>query len=351
MKHEEIRHTLSEFIDGAITPGEKAIIEQHLMTCTECANALRELRKTIEHIHAVEAIESPAWMTKKIMAKVREEQEAEKGLWQRVFAPFFMKFPVQAVAVLFLSVTAFYIFTTMHPAEKYTEAPMERFAKQEAHDASRDAPKHKAPEITEHREKKVAQGPDYKSLDMKYEYEKPAPPVPQDRTVSSAPAPGKLADKTLKAPVVDSKDIYALSPKSVSPLMAEQAAPSAGAVLQSTAKRKAASEERNAKSSLAADREADALLDVTEHFVKVDLPETMKKMGLQYHIRKFESGLADLGWMRETNAYRSKLCTSRYVVDVDLSGKLSKYLYCYDRSQITLLGIYEFKDGTWSEIK
>ena len=350
MKHEEIRPKLSEFIDGTITPGEKTIIEQHLKTCTECADALRELRKTIEHIHAIEEVKSPAWMKQKIMAKVQEEQEAEKGLWQRVFAPFFMKFPVQAVAVLFLSVTAFYIYTTMHPAEKYIEAPMERFAKQEAHDASRDAPKHKAPEITEHREKKVAQGPDYKSLDMKYEYEKPAPPVPQDRTVSSAPAPGKLADKTLKAPVVDSKDIYALSPKSVSPLMAEQAAPSAGAVLQSTAKRKAASEERNAKSSLAADREADALLDVTEHFVKVDLPEKMKKKGLQYHTRKFETNLADLGWMQQSNTFRANPCTTRYVVDVGLSGKLSKYLYCYDRTRITLLGVYELQHGVWSEI-
>lgn len=189
MDHNDVRHKLSEFIDGAVTPGEKADIEQHLKTCAECTEALRELRKTIEHVHALEEVESPTWMTQKIMAKVREEQEAKTGIWQRFFVPFLIKFPVQAVAVLFLSVTAFYIYTTMHPAEKYAEAPVERFAKQKTHGASRDAQEHKAHEITERREKKVAQGPDYKSLDMKYEYEKPAQPVLQEQPAASAPAP------------------------------------------------------------------------------------------------------------------------------------------------------------------
>jgi hypothetical protein len=231
MDHNDIRHKLSEFIDGAITPGEKADIEQHLKTCTECSEALRELRKTIEHIHAVEQVDSPAWMTQKIMTKVREEAEEKKGLWQRVFAPFFTLFPVQAVAVLFLSVTVFYIYTTMHPAEKYAEAPIERIAKQEAHEQSRDALKQKAPEITERREKKVAQGPDYKSLDMKYEYEKPAPPMPLEQPAASAPAPAKREAKMYAQDKTDLEKRSA-SPRaeSVAPsLMAKQAAPSAGA--------------------------------------------------------------------------------------------------------------------------
>ncbi|MEK6745057.1 MAG: DUF2275 domain-containing protein [Nitrospirota bacterium] len=237
MKHEEMRHKLSEFIDGAVTPGEKETIELHLKTCTECSDALRELRKTIEHIHAVEEVESPAWMTQKIMAKVRAEQEAKTGLWQRVFAPFLRQFPVQAVAVLFLSVTAFYLYTTMHPTKKYAEAPIERFAKREADDASRAAPKHKAPEIAERREKKVAQVPDYKSLDMKYEYEKPAPPLPaapgveavatREEPAALAPAPAR---REATIPVKDEADLekraFALkAKKSAAPFqMAEQAA-------------------------------------------------------------------------------------------------------------------------------
>ena len=281
MKHAEIRHRLSEYIDGAITPGEKATIEEHLRTCTECSDALRELRKTIEHIHAVGEVESPAWLTQKIMAKVREEQEAKRNLWQRVFAPFLGKFPVQAVAVLFLAVTAFYLYSSINPAQKYTEEPVGMLAKKAAPavDQMRDegkAVREAAPEA-----KQAPRKPGYKSLDMKYAYETPAPPVPQDRQVAPAPPPEKEAERPTAFEEDAATGKRPAAPRTASPsLMMERAAPSAGAVRQTQARREASPEDRKAGKTLAADREADALLDVTEHFVKVDLPGTMKQKGL-----------------------------------------------------------------------
>jgi hypothetical protein len=353
MKHEEIRHKLSEFIDGAVTPDEKADIERHLKTCTECADALRELRKTIEHIHAIEEVESPAWITQKIMAKVREEQEAKNGIWQRVFAPFLMKFPVQAVAVLFLAVTAYFIYTNVNPTRKYSEEPVGLLAKKEAPAVGRMKEGDKTLRETAPKPDQAPRKPGYKSLDMKYEYEKPAAPVPQEQPAASAPVPAKReAPASVKDEAYLEKRAFAPRAKAgTQSLMADQAAPAAGAVQSAEVKRKAVSEDHNAKNTLSADRDADALLDITEHFAKVDLPEKMKIKGLRYHSRKFETGLADQAWMLETNAYRSKYCAKRYVVDVDLSGKLSKYLYCYDKSQITLLGVYELKEGIWSEMK
>ena len=350
MDHNDIRHKLSEFIDGAITPVEKADIEQHLKICTECANALRELRKTIEHIHEIEEVESPAWMTQKIMAKVRAEQDAKNTLWQRFFVPIFMTEPIRAVAVLFLSVTVFYIYMTMHPAEKYAEAPMERLAKQEAQDPSRDTQIQKAPEIAERREKKVAQEPAYKSLDMKYEYEKPSPPVPQKQPAASAPAPTKGEAQMYARDKADMEKRLA-APRAAAPsMLAEQAAPSAGAAQPTEDKHATASEGRKVKKASATDKEADIQLDITEHFAKVDLPGKMKIKGLTYRTRKFEKDIEELRWMQGSSAYRSKACSNRYVVDVDLSGKLSKYLYCYDQARITLLGVYELKDGAWTEV-
>lgn len=355
MDHNDIRHKLSEYIDGAVAPGEKAAIEQHLKTCGECADALRELRKTIEHIHAVGEVESPAWMTQQIMAKVRKEAEEKKGLWhwQRVFAPFLMKFPVQAVAVLFLSVTAFYLYTTMHPAEKHAEAPMERFAKQEAHNGLRDAHKQKAPEITGRREKKIAQGSDYKALDMKYEYEKPAPPVPQEQPAASAPAPAKREAKMYARAKADlEKRSASLRAEAVAPsMMAEQAAPAAGATQLPIAKEAASPETHRAKDALSVDKDAEARLAVTEHFVNFDLPAKKKVKGLSFAIRTFETDDTHLQWMQKTTTYKSRPCTSKYVVDVELPGSLSKYLYCYDHSKVKLLSVFEFKNGNWSEIK
>lgn len=351
MNHEAIRHKLSEFIDGAITAGEKAVIEQHLKTCSECTDALRELRKTIEHIHAIEEAESPAWMTQKIMAKVRTEAENKKGIWQRIFAPFLMKFPVQAVAVLFLAVTAYYIYTSINPAQKYAEEPVGMLAKKEAPSGRHMGEEDKAVRDAAPGVKQDAHKPGYKSLDMKYSYEKPAAPVPQEQQAASAPAPAKREAPTPTRDEAD-REKRPAAPEAAAPaIMAEQAAPTAGADQQLRTKHESASNERKSVNLLSADRDANIQLDITEHFVKYDLPEKMKIKGLSYTIRKFEKDIADLRWIQETGVYRSKPCSNRYVIDVELSGKLSKYFYCYDRAQITLLGVYELEGGAWTEIK
>jgi hypothetical protein len=340
MNHEEIRHKLSEFIDGAVAPGAQAEIEHHLKTCSECSEALRELRSAVEHIHAVEEVDAPAWMTQKIMAKVREERDSKRGLWQRVFAPVLGHFPVQAVAVLFLAVTAFYIYHSIKPTQKYTEEPVGMVSKKEAPAGDHMREKDAAVRDAVPKAKQAPGKPDYKSLDMKYAYEKPAPPAPQDRSVASAPAPAK-EEKAGKP---------AAAPRTAAPsFITEQAAPSTGAVRQPEARREALSEELAAKKAFEGDREAETLLEVTEHFVKVDLPENMKRKGLRYHTRKFDPGLTDLRWMGETKTFRASPCSNRYVVDVDLSGRLAKYLYCYDRSRIRLLGVYELRQDGWTE--
>jgi hypothetical protein len=353
MKHEEIRHKLSEFIDGVITPGEKSAIEQHLKTCTECSDALRELRKTIEHIHAVEEVDSPAWMTQTIMAKVRAEQEAKKSLWQRVFAPVFMKFPVQAVAVLFLAVTAYYIYSSINPAQKYTEEPVGMPAKKEAPAVGRMKEEDKAVREAAPESKEAARKPGYKSLNMKYAYEKPAAPVPREQPVASAPAPEKRETQMYAQDKTD------LERRSVSPkakaeapsLMAEQTAPAAGAAQHLVTKKTISPERRNAKDGLSVNKEAEARLAVTEHFVNFDLPAKQKVKGLSFVVRIFQTDDTDLQWMQKTSAYQSRPCASKYVVDMELSGSLSKYLYCYDHSHVKLLGVFGFKNGNWSEIK
>jgi hypothetical protein len=354
MKHDEIRYKLSEFIDGAITPGEKAIIEQHMKTCSECADALRELRKTIEHIHAVEEVESPTWMTQKIMAKVRIEAGNKKGIWQRVFTPFLMEFPVQAAAVVFLAVTAYYIYSSINPAQKYTEEPVGMPAKKEAPAVRRMKDEDKVVRDAAPESKEAARKPGYKSLDMKYAYEKPAAPVPREQPVASAPAPEKRETQMYAQDKTD-LERRSVSPKAkaVAPsLMSEQPAPAAGAAQHLVVKEAISPERRNAKDALSVDKaEAEARLAVTEHFVNFDLPAKQKVKGLNFVIRIFQTDDTDLQWMQKTSAYRSRPCAGKYVVDVELSGSLSKYLYCYDRSHVKLLGIFGFKNGNWSVIK
>lgn len=221
MDHNAIRHMLSEYIDGAVTAEEKSEIEAHLKTCEQCKGAVSELRKTIEHIKQVEEVEPPAWMTQKIMAQVREEAEKKRSIFQKLFYPLAVKLPLEAVGVLFLAVTAFYVYQTMQPTEKYYQAPVEIQSKQEP-----------APEITaKGSENKISdssrqlmqapQSPNYKALDMKPEYEKPAPPILADR-IAPAPAPSGPIEQPILAKKEAAVEKRSASPQAGASNMAEK---------------------------------------------------------------------------------------------------------------------------------
>jgi hypothetical protein len=353
MNHIEIRHKLSEYIDGAVTPQERAAIDEHLKTCTTCADALAELRKTIEQVKQIEEVEAPAWMTQKIMANVREVHEKRSGILNILFNYFVTGRAIRVAAVLFLTVTVYYIYSSMHPAEKYAEAPMGRLAKQEAPAETQDAAKRKAPVSAEQLKKKIAQEPGYKSLDMKYEYEKPAPPVPEApgagivaaRDESAASAPAKRSAPMMAKEEAALENKQAISKAFAPSVMAEQTAPSQEAT------RDAGKAAKKAKATAAADREADDTLEVTEHFVHTDLPDTMKVKGLRFNTRKISDDTPELQWLRKMPSYRNNSCESRFLVDVEFPGSSLKYLYCHDRAGIRLLGIFSLTDGVWSEKK
>lgn len=196
MEHNDIRDKLSEYIDGSIAAQERAEVESHLKTCQQCSDALQELRKTIEHIKTVEEIEPPTWMTKKIMATVRAETE-KKSWVQRFFLPLSIKLPIQAIAVVFLAIGAFYIYRNIQPIPTPSEAPMQEFAS--GRTASEPAPaknKLAKAEGAAPRAKETPQMPEYKALDMKQEYEKPAASKPMDKSEAPAPAPAKATEES-----------------------------------------------------------------------------------------------------------------------------------------------------------
>jgi len=198
MEHNDIRHKLSDYIDGSITAEERTAIEEHIKTCALCSDALRELQKTVEHIKNIEEMAPPAWMTRKIMAKVREESLLRKGFFVKWFLPLSIKLPIQAVVVLFLAVTAFYLYRNIPYTIRPSEAPLQEFtARKEAPPAAT-----RNDEIGKTHEsvsppRQVPQSPGYRTLDMKPEYEKPALPTPQDQ--AGTPAQAKQDEPALFA--------------------------------------------------------------------------------------------------------------------------------------------------------
>ena len=204
MDHNAARHKLSEYIDGALSAKEQAAIEAHLKSCQTCTEALDELRKTVEMVGQVGEVEPPAWMTGKIMARVRAEADVKRSWYQRLFFPLAVKLPLEMVGVLFLAVTAFTVYQNMQPTTKYAGTPLEKF------EATKPAVPmlSRAPEPKIQREpvapaKKVPQTSGYKALDMKQEYEKPAPPVYAEQPAAPARAKSFAAPTE---PVQESKE-------------------------------------------------------------------------------------------------------------------------------------------------
>lgn len=265
MKH-DFRHKLSDYLDGAVTAIEKAEIEEHLKACEKCSDALAELQKTIEQVKQVEDVEPPAWMTQKIMAKVREESKEKAGTWNMLLFPLRMRPAVGALAVLFLAVTSFYIYTNIQPELKYAEAPMEEgLMRKNISAPAAPAPKGKAPapahaqdkigriDDSSLRARQVPQAEGYKSLDMKYEYEKPALPAPKEEAAAPAtasPARTKAEEQpalggetvkmrnfyTPKVPAADSDQNIIKEKKAALPAKREERAPSMGIMAQDEAR-------------------------------------------------------------------------------------------------------------------
>lgn len=240
MDHNFIRHKLSEYIDGTVSAAEKAEIETHLKACEKCSDALRELKKTIEHVKSIDEIEPPAWITQKIMAKVRAEAEQRKSIFQRLYSAFVINLPVKAVAVVFLAAIAFYMYRDIRP-QNLSEAPMQESAvKKAAPPAGIAKNEQNRARDSQLRAKRLPQTPEYKALDMKPEYEKPAPPAPLERFAAPAPAPLKPAESPQKKDFLEKRPV---APQAAVPKMKqEQAAPSLGVAAKAKSQQEAASE-------------------------------------------------------------------------------------------------------------
>jgi hypothetical protein len=247
MEHTVIRYKLSEYIDGFVTADEKAEIEAHLKTCTICGDALRELRKVVEYIKAVEEIEPPIWMTQKTMSKIRVTEEKRQAFFHRLY----FKLPIQAVAVLFLAVAAFYIYRSVQPTVRFEDMPRQQFllgnkAAVPTRKSLEPSPANRTnSEISKAKDSsasttRVPQTPEYRALDMRQEYESPPAPVLEGRASVPAQAPTKSTEQV--APTRESKGLERRAAALQAPAPAtlqEQAESAAGASQQAASKHEA----------------------------------------------------------------------------------------------------------------
>jgi len=123
MECRDMKEKLSAYLDGALPSEEKKLIKEHLNSCPQCGMALKELKKTEEFVRNLEEVEPPAWLTQKIMARVKAEEEKKRRIFQRLFYPLHIKVPIEALATVLIAVIAVYVFRAAEPEMKSLPVP------------------------------------------------------------------------------------------------------------------------------------------------------------------------------------------------------------------------------------
>ena len=163
MECREFAEKLSAYMEGIVSATEKVLMEEHLQACPGCKESLADLKRTIEYVQATPEAEPPPWLTQKVMARVRAEAEARKGIreklfhrapawvareematavspapgpapkeriprkkiWEKLFYPIPIKLPLEAVGVIAIAVVTIYVFKGIQPQMQLSKAPLE----------------------------------------------------------------------------------------------------------------------------------------------------------------------------------------------------------------------------------
>jgi len=115
MECKGIQEKLSAYLEKMVSPEEKQLIEEHLTSCGLCRSTLEDLKRTGELVRDLEEVEPPPWLAKKIMSRIRAEEEGKRGIFQKLFYPLHIKIPIEALATVFIAVIAVYMFKAVEP--------------------------------------------------------------------------------------------------------------------------------------------------------------------------------------------------------------------------------------------
>jgi hypothetical protein len=207
MECREVQKKLSAYIEKVVSPKQKALIDAHLKGCKQCKRALADLKKAVDYVQKLEEVEPPAWLKQKVMARVRAEAEAKRGVLQKLFYPFHIKIPLEAVALLLVAVGTIYIFKSIQPQMQLAQAPIET---KEAAPPAFAPGKGAVPDRTEDKRTPAGPSEQFKDIDKEQAREK--------KSVGLAEAPMEVAKREEAAPSAGAAHTDALEQKAFSSL-------------------------------------------------------------------------------------------------------------------------------------
>lgn len=107
--HNDIRKLLSACSGGDLGPAERLRVEKHCAECAACRAELADLQTALRLIKTTPEVEPPPWLAARVMARVREQQRNRRSWLQRIFFPLHIKLPLEALALLLVCVSGYYM--------------------------------------------------------------------------------------------------------------------------------------------------------------------------------------------------------------------------------------------------
>lgn len=121
MRCEEIHNHLSAYLEGEAEPADRLATEGHLERCAGCRKELELLRRTIATLQSLEEVEAPTRLTAEIQTAISaRESSAWRRLVTRLFLPFHIKLPLEAMALVLITIGAVYLYRS---APELAQAP------------------------------------------------------------------------------------------------------------------------------------------------------------------------------------------------------------------------------------
>lgn len=122
--HQEIRGLLSALAGGDLPPAEEATVRRHLEACPACRAELAQLEAVVQALRTTPELEPPSWLATRIMARVRETAAPRRSWYARLFQPLVVKLPLEALALVVVCVTAWYVVQDLERSRQLPSAPV-----------------------------------------------------------------------------------------------------------------------------------------------------------------------------------------------------------------------------------
>ena len=109
MTCDETRDALSAYLDEALAPDERTLVDAHLEGCLACRRELEALRGTVALLQRVEPARAPVGFVDRVVAAARPRPWYRRAA-DAVLLPLSVKLPLEVTAMVMVGLLAVYLF-------------------------------------------------------------------------------------------------------------------------------------------------------------------------------------------------------------------------------------------------